>query len=110
MIEFVQVLHMPGHKDKKREESPPPHVKSLQTIQETKKSLPIYPFKKDLIRAIKDHQVSGKWIRTLNNKQYKIQGTSCICISGFNCRRRNRLRKDNADSTISVRIWIYGRW
>lgn len=56
MIEFVQVLHMPGQ-DKKREESPPPHVKSLQTIQETKKSLPIYVFKKDLIRAIKDHQV-----------------------------------------------------
>lgn len=62
MIEFVQVLHMPGHKDKKREESPPAHVKSLQTIQETKKSLPIYPFRKDLIQAIKDHQVSGKQI------------------------------------------------
>ncbi|XP_029164898.1 pre-mRNA-splicing factor ATP-dependent RNA helicase DHX16 [Nylanderia fulva] len=58
MIEFVQVLHMPGHdREKKREESPPAHVKSLQTIQETKKSLPIYPFRKDLIQAIKDHQV-----------------------------------------------------
>ncbi|XP_012538179.1 pre-mRNA-splicing factor ATP-dependent RNA helicase DHX16 [Monomorium pharaonis] len=57
MIEFVQVLHMPGHRDKKREESPPAHVKSLQTIQETKKSLPIYPFKKDLIEAIKEHQI-----------------------------------------------------
>jgi len=59
MIEFVQVLHMPGHdREKKREESPPAHVKSLQTIQETKKSLPIYPFRKDLIQAIKDHQVN----------------------------------------------------
>ncbi|EFN74342.1 Putative pre-mRNA-splicing factor ATP-dependent RNA helicase DHX16 [Camponotus floridanus] len=57
MIEFVQVLHMPGHdREKKREESPPAHVKSLQTIQETKKSLPIYPFRKDLIQAIKEHQ------------------------------------------------------
>lgn len=60
MIEFVQVLRMSGDKDKKRKESPPAHVKSLQTIQETKKSLPIYPFRKDLIQAIKEHQVSGK--------------------------------------------------
>lgn len=59
MIEFVQVLHIPGHdKEKKREESPPAHVKILQTIQETKKSLPIYPFRKDLIQAIKNHQVN----------------------------------------------------
>jgi len=58
-IEFVQALGMPGHdKDKKREESPPPHVKTLQTIQETKKSLPIYPFRNDLIQAIKNHQVN----------------------------------------------------
>jgi len=58
-IEFVQALRMPGHdKDKKREESPPAHVKTLQTIEETKKSLPIYPFRNDLIRATKDHQVN----------------------------------------------------
>lgn len=58
-IEFVQALRMPGHdKDKKRELSPPAHVKTLQTIQETKKSLPIYPFRNDLIQAIKNHQVS----------------------------------------------------
>lgn len=58
-IEFVQALRMPGHdKDKKREKSPPAHVKTLQTIEETKKSLPIYPFRNDLIRAIKDNQVN----------------------------------------------------
>ncbi|XP_033331522.1 DEAH-box helicase 16 lethal (2) 37Cb [Megalopta genalis] len=57
-VEFVQALRMPGsEKDRRREESPPPQVKALQTIQETKKSLPIYPFKNDLIQAIKDHQV-----------------------------------------------------
>lgn len=73
MIEFVQVLHMPGNKDKKREESPPAHVKSLQSIQETKKSLPIYPFKKDLIRAIRDHQVSEKKIL-----EYKVSKDEII--------------------------------
>jgi len=31
--------------------------KKKLNIEETKKSLPIYKFKKDLIRAIKDHQV-----------------------------------------------------
>lgn len=58
-IEFVQALRMPGHdKDKKREASPPAHVKILQTIQETKKSLPIYPFRNDLIHAVQNYQVS----------------------------------------------------
>lgn len=57
-MEFVQALRMPGsERDRKREMSPPPQVKALQTIQETKKSLPIYPFRNDLIQAIKDHQV-----------------------------------------------------
>lgn len=57
-VEFVQALRIPGiEKDRKREESPPSQVKALQTIQETKKSLPIYPFRNDLIQAIKDHQV-----------------------------------------------------
>lgn len=55
-VEFIQALHMPGT-EKDRKASPPPQVKALQTIQETKKSLPIYPFKNDLIQAIKDHQV-----------------------------------------------------
>ncbi|XP_033220359.1 pre-mRNA-splicing factor ATP-dependent RNA helicase DHX16 [Belonocnema kinseyi] len=57
-IEFVQALQMPGvMKDKKREASPTPQAKALTTIEETKKSLPIYPFRKDLLAAIRDHQV-----------------------------------------------------
>lgn len=58
-IEFVQALQMPGiTKDKKKEPSQTPQAKVLTTIEETKKSLPIYPFKKDLIAAIRDHQVN----------------------------------------------------
>ncbi|XP_051163897.1 probable pre-mRNA-splicing factor ATP-dependent RNA helicase mog-4 [Leptopilina boulardi] len=57
-IEFVQALQMPGIvKDKKKESSQTPQAKVLTTIEETQKSLPIYPFKKDLIAAIRDHQV-----------------------------------------------------
>ncbi|XP_001601553.2 pre-mRNA-splicing factor ATP-dependent RNA helicase DHX16 [Nasonia vitripennis] len=55
-VEFVQALQMPGDKkDKKIEEKP--KERKLTTIEETQKSLPIYPFKKELIQAIRDHQV-----------------------------------------------------
>ncbi|KAI4502443.1 hypothetical protein M0802_002355 [Mischocyttarus mexicanus] len=57
-IEFIQGLHIAGsEKVSKREPSPSPQAKILQTIQETKKSLPIYPFRNDLIKAIKEHQI-----------------------------------------------------
>lgn len=57
-VEFVQALQIPGSsKDKKRALSPPRETKTLTTIEETQKSLPIYPFKNDLIQAIRDHQV-----------------------------------------------------
>ena len=57
-IEFVQALQMPvDKKGKKREASPTPKAKTLTTIEETKKSLPIYPFKDDLLASIRDHQV-----------------------------------------------------
>ena len=55
-MEFVQALSMPGTK-KQRERTPTPQTKVLTTIEETKKSLPIYPFRNDLVQAIKDHQV-----------------------------------------------------
>lgn len=81
-IEFVQALRMPGHEEKKREASPPAHVKTLQTIQETKKSLPIYPFRNDLIQAIRDHQVSEE--STLEcrstNAIYRVPETSHLNV------------------------------
>ncbi|XP_005090962.1 pre-mRNA-splicing factor ATP-dependent RNA helicase DHX16 [Aplysia californica] len=57
-IEFVQTLKMPGTvKDKVKEKKSAPKLDKKSSIEETKKSLPIYPFKKDLIRAVRDHQV-----------------------------------------------------
>lgn len=76
-IEFIQALQMPGKnlfclvallfaircitvgtKDKDKQE---PQLTETQRkrldIEETKKSLPIYPFRDDLIQAIKEHQV-----------------------------------------------------
>ncbi|XP_011309601.1 probable pre-mRNA-splicing factor ATP-dependent RNA helicase mog-4 [Fopius arisanus] len=57
-VEFIQALQMPGSVEHHRET---PRVmekpKVLTTIEETQKSLPIYAFKKELIQAIRDHQV-----------------------------------------------------
>ena len=55
--------------------------KKKQTIEETQKSLPIYPFKEDLIAAMEEHQVliiegetgSGK---TTQIPQYLVQAVS----------------------------------
>ncbi|KAI5702577.1 hypothetical protein M8J76_016120 [Diaphorina citri] len=55
-IDFIQALSLPGNRDKGEEEMTEKQKKKLN-IEETKKSLPIYPFKQDLIDAVRDHQV-----------------------------------------------------
>ena len=69
-IEFIQALKLPGSKKKKKkkktgdessseeeEEEMTEAKKKKMSIQETKKSLPVYPFREGLIEAIKEHQV-----------------------------------------------------
>ncbi|KAH1024155.1 pre-mRNA-splicing factor ATP-dependent RNA helicase DHX16 [Dendroctonus ponderosae] len=57
-IDFIQALQMPGIKDKmKREPELSEFEKKKLTIAETKKSLPIFPFRDDLIQAVREHQV-----------------------------------------------------
>ncbi|BFZ20424.1 hypothetical protein BsWGS_23462 [Bradybaena similaris] len=86
-IEFVQTLKMPGTVKDKKESSRDIKEAKKMSIEETKKSLPIYPFKKDLIQAVREHQIliiegetgSGKTTQvpqylheagfTLNNKK-----------------------------------------
>ncbi|KAI0227759.1 putative pre-mRNA-splicing factor ATP-dependent RNA helicase mog-4 [Lamellibrachia satsuma] len=58
-IEFVQALSMPGTIDKNKEADPELSQiqKKKQSILECRQSLPIYPFRHELIDAIHDHQV-----------------------------------------------------
>ena len=56
-IEFVQALKMPGTKQEPEEKKLSEYDKKKMSIEETKKSLPVYPFKQDLLEAIKEHQV-----------------------------------------------------
>ncbi|KAM7353532.1 pre-mRNA-splicing factor ATP-dependent RNA helicase DHX16-like isoform 1-T2 [Cochliomyia hominivorax] len=57
-IDFIQALTLDGSKDKTSKE---PELSEAErkrmTIEETRKSLPVYPFKDDLIAAIKEHQI-----------------------------------------------------
>ncbi|XP_066260507.1 probable pre-mRNA-splicing factor ATP-dependent RNA helicase mog-4 [Euwallacea similis] len=57
-IDFIQALQMPGSKNKvKKDPELTEYEKKKLTIEETKKSLPIFPFKDDLVQAIREHQV-----------------------------------------------------
>lgn len=59
-IEFIQAITMDESKKKEKQE---PKVsekeKRRMDIKETKESLPVYPFRHDLIAAIRSHQVSS---------------------------------------------------
>lgn len=56
-IEFIQALTMEGSKSKDKKPEITETEKHKMDIEETKKSLPVYPFKEDLIAAIQEHQV-----------------------------------------------------
>ncbi|XP_026469909.1 pre-mRNA-splicing factor ATP-dependent RNA helicase DHX16-like [Ctenocephalides felis] len=56
-IEFIQALRMDGTKDKDKKPVQTEAQKKKMDIEETKKSLPVYPFKEDLIAAIREHQI-----------------------------------------------------
>merc|ERR1719500_556447 len=56
-IEFVSALKMPGTKDGQEKEEPTEYEKRRMTLKEVKESLPVFPFRQDLIDAVKEHQV-----------------------------------------------------
>uniref|UniRef100_T1J1A2 RNA helicase n=1 Tax=Strigamia maritima TaxID=126957 RepID=T1J1A2_STRMM len=57
-IEFVQALAMPGNRQKKQEERElSEYEKKKMSLEETRRSLPIFPFQQDLLEAIDKHQV-----------------------------------------------------
>lgn len=56
-IEFVQALKMPGTKGQVEEKELSEFDKKKMSIEETKKSLPVFPFRQDFIDAVKEHQV-----------------------------------------------------
>ncbi|KAM7304929.1 pre-mRNA-splicing factor ATP-dependent RNA helicase DHX16 [Ixodes scapularis] len=55
-IEFVQALRVPGTKDKHKGPELSEGERKKLSLQETRRSLPIFPFREDLLQAIADHQ------------------------------------------------------
>ncbi|XP_037041854.1 pre-mRNA-splicing factor ATP-dependent RNA helicase DHX16 [Bradysia coprophila] len=55
-IEFIQALTLEGTKKDKKAEISETERKKMD-IEETKKSLPVFPFRDDLIAAIREHQI-----------------------------------------------------
>ncbi|XP_055921348.1 pre-mRNA-splicing factor ATP-dependent RNA helicase DHX16 [Eupeodes corollae] len=57
-IDFIQALTMEGTKEKKdRKPEISEAERQKMDLQETRRSLPVYPFKDDLIAAIREHQI-----------------------------------------------------
>merc|ERR1719500_2755009 len=56
-IEFVSALKMPGAKDAKARRQKEEYEKRRMTLKEVKESLPVFPFRQELIDAVKEHQV-----------------------------------------------------
>uniref|UniRef100_A0A1B6F5K8 RNA helicase n=1 Tax=Cuerna arida TaxID=1464854 RepID=A0A1B6F5K8_9HEMI len=57
-IDFIQALCMPGNRDKDKDnEEVTEAQRKKMNIEETQRSLPIFPFKEDLIAAIREHQI-----------------------------------------------------
>ncbi|PIO62075.1 helicase protein [Teladorsagia circumcincta] len=54
-IDFIQALQMPGTLDPKEEEITAAQKRKM-TIEETRKSLPVYAFREQFIEAVKEHQ------------------------------------------------------
>ncbi|CAJ0564601.1 unnamed protein product, partial [Mesorhabditis spiculigera] len=54
-IDFVQALQMPGTDEKPS--GPTVAEKRKMSIQETRRSLPVYKFREEFIQAVRDHQV-----------------------------------------------------
>ncbi|XP_058825732.1 pre-mRNA-splicing factor ATP-dependent RNA helicase DHX16 [Topomyia yanbarensis] len=56
-IDFVQALRLDGTKPKEEKAYVSEAERKKMDIEETKKSLPVFPFKEDLIAAVKEHQI-----------------------------------------------------
>lgn len=109
-IDFVKALSLAGSDEMMADDQG--ETKELSekekrklTIEETRKSLPIYPFKDDLLAAIKDHQVlivegetgSGK---TTQMPQYLIDAGYCANGLKIGCTQPRRV----AAMSVAARV------
>lgn len=83
-IEFVQALTLDDDKKKKKKEKPAisEQKKKRMDIKETKESLPVFPFRDDLIAAVRAHQVC---VRRLPNRVVAQKNAKKMYVSICRC-------------------------
>ncbi|KAK6026737.1 helicase protein, partial [Ostertagia ostertagi] len=103
-IDFIQALQMPGTLDPKEEEITAAQKRKM-TIEETRKSLPVYAFREQFIEAVKEHQVliiegetgSGK---TTQLPQYLYEAGFCKDGKKIGCTQPRRV----AAMSVAARV------
>ncbi|CAB4062845.1 DHX16 [Lepeophtheirus salmonis] len=110
-IEFVQTFKMPGTKKDEKESELNETQKKRMSIEETKKSLPVYPFRKSLIEAINEHQVliiegetgSGK---TTQIPQYLYEAGFTKDGKKIGCTQPRRVAAMSVSSRVAEEIGV----
>lgn len=103
-IDFIQALQMPGTLEQQDEEVTAAQKRKM-TIEETRKSLPVYAFKQQFIEAVKEHQVliiegetgSGK---TTQLPQYLYEAGFCKDGKKIGCTQPRRV----AAMSVAARV------
>jgi HrpA-like RNA helicase len=68
---------MPGSKDSETTKEPSEFEKKKMSIEETKRSLPVFPFKQDLIDAVREHQVHLTAVLGIRIGSASVSGSVC---------------------------------
>ncbi|CAD6196983.1 unnamed protein product [Caenorhabditis auriculariae] len=106
-IDFIQALQMPGteEKDEKVTES----EKRKMSLEETRRSLPVYAFREAFIEAVKEHQVliiegetgSGK---TTQLPQYLYEAGFCEGGKRIGCTQPRRVAAMSVASRVAEEV------
>ena len=106
-IDFVQALAMPGSKRDEEEKEPflSESDKKKMSIAESRRSLPIWTFKEDLVAAVKEHQIliiegetgSGK---TTQIPQFLVEAGFCKDGKKIGCTQPRRV----AAMSVAARV------
>ncbi|VDM69070.1 unnamed protein product [Strongylus vulgaris] len=104
-IDFIQALQMPGTLEKQQAEEITAAQKRKMTLEETRRSLPVYAFREQFIEAVKEHQVliiegetgSGK---TTQLPQYLYEAGFCKDGKKIGCTQPRRV----AAMSVAARV------
>ncbi|VDN59099.1 unnamed protein product [Dracunculus medinensis] len=110
-IDFVEALQIPGTSSTTEENSFTAAQKKKLSIEETRKSLPVYAFREQFIEAVSDHQVliiegetgSGK---TTQLPQYLLEAGFCSDKKKIGCTQPRRVAAMSVASRVAEEMSV----